>query len=413
VAESKSFSIEPARLAAHVIRPPHTANIISSRGREEGEPYPQIEFPVDQEYQFDAAGFAQQLDAALSNSVVGYVMQLRQNGTSIETRQRNWAKTPTGGSEDWTPDVRMHVASCSKLVTAIAMTKLLIQKNISANDFIIGYLPDYWSKGRNIEKISFRLLMTHRSGFNTGNSNSDFQTMKSVVAAGVNDPGSGNGLGDYVYANMNFGICRILMAVINGNISAGTVFPPPPTDSNDRSWDLTTIEAYAQYVRDNVFSPAGATGPTLTHPPLDALAYPFPSSGNGWDSGDLSTVSGGVGWHMSRDELLDVMGIFRRAGTIVNAAQAQTMLDNGFGIDVQLTTPLGTLYNKNGFWQNDVGCKEQSLAYFLPQDMELALLANSPVGAADQFFRDLVTNIYLANIKSTDEILPATNNAGV
>ena len=73
-------------------------------------------------------------------------------------------------------------------------------------------------------------------------------------------------------------------------------------------WDSVTIAAYAKYVRDHVFAPAGVSGPTLGHPSADALAYSFPVNGGGWNSGDLSTVSGGAGWHMSVDDLLDVMG---------------------------------------------------------------------------------------------------------
>ena len=123
-------------------------------------------------------------------------------------------------------------------------------------------------------------------------------------------------------------------------------------------------------------------------------------NGAGWNSGDLSTVTGGAGWHMSVDELLDVMGTLRRKGTIMSTTQAQTMLDSGFGIDVIQSTPLGTLYNKNGAWGSG-GKEEQSLAYFLPQDMELVVLTNSPVGSPPRFFRKVVSDLYLANIKQT------------
>jgi hypothetical protein len=64
-----------------------------------------------------------------------------------------------------------------------------------------------------------------------------------------------------------------------------------------------------------------------------------------------------------------------------------------------MNTPMGRLYNKNGLWQDGSGHVEQSLAYFLPENMEMVVLANSPVGAPPQFFRDFVTNIYMANIK--------------
>jgi hypothetical protein len=60
------------------------------------------------------------------------------------------------------------------------------------------------------------------------------------------------------------------------------------------------------------------------------------------------------------------------------------------------------LYNKNGLWQSGSGPLarvEQSLAYFLPEDMELVVLANSPVGIPAKFFRSVVSDIYLANLK--------------
>ena len=221
-------------------------------------------------------------------------------------------------------------------------------------------------------------------------SDSTYPWMKGQVAAGVKS----TDLGVYTYENMNFGLCRILIPVMNGNIQAGHSFPPATQDSD---WDYATIQAYAAYVAANVFQPAGVSGPTLTHPAPDALAYTFPT-GSGWNSGDLSTFAGGAGWHMSVGQLLDVMGAFRRGGVIMPVAAAQAMLGNGFGIDLTANTPQGKLYNKNGRWGDGANHTEQTLAYFLPADMELVVFANSPVGAADTFFRDLVTNIYMASI---------------
>jgi CubicO group peptidase (beta-lactamase class C family) len=172
-----------------------------------------------------------------------------------------------------------------------------------------------------------------------------------------------------------------------------------PLIPNATIWDYITIQAYVQYVRDHVFAPAGATVPTLDHVADDALAYSFPVQAAGWNSGDLSSMSGGAGWHMSPDDVLRVMDTFRRKGTIITATQAQTMLDNGFGIDLVMPTPLGNLYNKSGWWGNPGGQVEQSLASFLPQDMELVVLANSPVASPPQFLRDIVTTIYTENIR--------------
>src|SRR5262249_13118829 len=184
-------------------------------------------------------------------SVNGYVMRLRQHGATIYTLQWEWAKRPVDGGEGWNPDVRMHIASCSKLVTAIAMTRLLNAKGIAYDTPIAPYLPKYCTKGPNANQITFRHLMTHRSGldFNVSSSASDYAFMKGQIAAGTTH------LNQYWYQNMNFGLCRILISTINGNISTSATFSKPGVPNwNDLVWDAITISAYAKYVRDHVFT---------------------------------------------------------------------------------------------------------------------------------------------------------------
>ena len=115
----------------------------------------------------------------------------------------------------------MHVASLSKIVTAIAMTRLLGGAGISPSTPIIDYLPGYWAKGPHVGKITFAELMTHTSGlaFGATNSRSDFKWMKSQIAAGTTHRGQ------FYYQNMNFGLCRILLATINGNIPVDWTLP--------------------------------------------------------------------------------------------------------------------------------------------------------------------------------------------
>ena len=101
---------------------------------------------------------------------------------------------------------------------------------------------------------------------------------------------------------------------------------------------------------------------------------------------------------MSAADLLAIMGAFRREGAIVSPARAQAMLDAGLGIDAQMPTPLGTMYSKSGYWKSNEGSVEQSLLYFLPQDMELVVLVNSPIGAANRFFPPVVDDAYMTNV---------------
>lgn len=387
-----NLKIKPAQLRDHVMRPAHITTVQTDRELQPATGPAKLEGAVQRKgvaKHLDVKGFADALHAALKDAVVGYVMRLKKNGSTISTLQWNWAQTPADDSVAWNTDRRMHIASVSKLITAIAMVKLLDDKKISYDAKIIDFLPTYWIKGPHVEKITFRHLLTHRSGFVTAHGETDYMTMKFMVLLGVF-----NRVGTRDYENMNFGLCRILIAIINGNVKKNAVIP-------DNAWDLVTIVAYSMYVAIKVMAPAGVTKATLDHPAGSALAYSFPG-GDGWDSGNLLTVSGGAGWHMSVNDLLKVMGTFRRQGTIMSTSKAQNLLDSGFGIDVVQNTSAGVLYNKNGLWQDDDGLSgrvEQSLAYFLPENMELVVLANSPVGLPRKSFRDLVSNVYLDNLK--------------
>lgn len=391
ILERINVPLTEQQVRAHVMRPPNVAAAQSVRGPvARGAPKPPMPKPRHA-YTFDAKGFGDALHNDLASSVAGYAMRLHQDGSTIYTLEWNWAKEPQDGGVGWTPERRMHVASCSKLVTAIAMTKLLDERGISFEAKIIDYLPKYWKKGPGVDKVTFANLLTHRSGFHFGQneSPSDYEFMKQQVAIGTTH------VGTYDYQNMNFGLCRILLSTVNGNIPVD--FTTPFLD--DVIWDIVTLLDYQAYCTANVFGPGRVMDAGLAHEDGDVLAYPFPVTGNGWNSGDLTTVAGGAGWHLTVDDLLGIMSALRRGGSIVSKKQAQTMLDNGFGIDWIGSTPLGTYYAKNGGWADGAGRTEQCVAFFLPQDMECVVFVNSPIGAPAEFLMGRVAKHYTDNVK--------------
>ncbi len=173
----------------------------------------------------------------------------------------------------------------------------------------------------------------------------------------------------------------------------------PIASVNDQIWDAVTLSAYNTYMQNKVFKPAGVTGVSLQAVGGGAYDYPFPvGNAKGWNSGDLKTVVGGAGWHLTLSQLLKVMDGARRRNTILPTTKVQYMLDNKFGIDQVIMTPAGNLYNKNGLWQNGEK-KKQSVAYFLPEDMEVAVFINSPIGKEGSSLRGLVKDSYLASLK--------------
>ena len=344
-------------------------------------------------YELDVEGLRRDLHALLSPCLAGYALQLRRYGRVMIDDHAGPARTRDDGDVAWGPGVKMHVASASKLITAMAMTKVLHSRNISPNATIARWLPAHWVRGPGVDRLTFRQLLTHTSGLVALDEpgRADYQFMKDEIARGV--------VGGTGYRNINYSLCRILISTID----APFLFDLLPT-VNDNYWDLTTIRHYRDYVQENVFDPVGVTS-AFTHATDHALAYPFPVDAPGQATGDLSTMSGAVGWHLSVDDLLAIMAAFRRLGTIVDPARAQTMLDLGFGLDTipDRDTLLGRIYTKGGFWSfprdkvNGVFV-QQTNAFFLPKGMELVILANSPLCHPDTGFRDRVLEAIRANI---------------
>ena len=395
-----------AEVRAHVIAPPHVSGVdvdVVDPAREARYDIGSQSTAVAPNLDISALGtptlslgtFGLKIHKALRDSSAGYMLQVRQNGVLVHTGVWNWAQTPTDLGQGWSETTRMHVASASKFLTAVALVKALDAKGISYNAKIVGYLPTYWAKGPKIDQITFRHLLTHTSGVSANNSATDYAYMKAKVAAGVSSVGTG------AYANMNFGLMRILIPIINGSVSKGAKYSDL-SFLNDLTWDAVTIKYYKQNMQDKVFTPAGvvAAGFAPTFYYKNALAYKSSYALNtepGWNSGDLTTVAGPAGWRLSTKELLNVMNHVRRKNTIISAAKAQYMLDNYFGIDQVISTPAGKIYNKNGGW-GKYGRKEQCVAYFLPNGMELALFVDSPIGAGDRSLRGLVKDAFLASL---------------
>ena len=341
----------------------------------------------------DVQGFADDLHAALQNSVVGYEMRMRRNDQTIYTLQWNWAQNPADDGLAWSQNRRMHIVSMSKFITMMGLTRLLDANNIDFDDSIAPYLPDYWQQGPGVQNVTFADLMNHQSGFDTnGSSDGSFALMKAQVAAGASNPGTNSG-----YENMNFALCRILIATIGNYIDTSAQFG----DFNDMMWDMTTIGAYTDYIESNVFAPAGVNGPTLGNPSNGARAYQWNDNNAGWDSGNLMGQAGGVAWHMSPDELLSVIGTFRRGGNIVSQARAREVFDASYGLNSSPngnSSDAGRYYFKPGKWTNGSSQTEQGLLMILPEQIEVVIFVSSQIGPGDQSLQTLGATIYENNI---------------
>ncbi|MFD2036743.1 serine hydrolase domain-containing protein [Belliella marina] len=378
-----SLKVSDSEIKNHQINPENVRNILADTGYEEAKVPRKITLArVRSKPKLDSNKFVNSIHNYFKGKVPGYAFQLRKGGVPHQTLIWDWARRPVDAGTGWSLDTRMHIASVSKMITAIAMYKLLSEKKISLDATIVNYLPTYWKKGNNVSKITFRNLLNHTSGFDTGDSKSDFSTMKSRVSAGVSLTGT-VALGKGKYANMNFGLCRILIPIINSDINKNTRFNLPPLGAamEDSIWDSITISAYQKYVQSKVLNPAGVKPAGFVPMPfIGALAYNLaPINKKGWDSGNLKSMSGGASWRLSVNEVLDVMNHLRRKGTILSKIRANYLLEQKLGLDWNVETPAGKWYSKNGRWTNTTVGTEQCVAAFLPEDYELVIFVNGPL----------------------------------
>lgn len=365
-------------------------------------PGPGFSPPPPNPNQLDVGAFLEDFHAAIAPNVAGYAMKLRHQGQTIGLLQWNWARNPNVGdfpAIGWNTNRRMHIASISKFMTAMGLVHMLEHTGgLDADDTMWTFLPAYWNRtaGSN-ENITFDHLMDHRSGFSTGGSASDWQTMKSNVGAGV----SFFDIGDGDYENMNFGLIRILMSTIGGYIHPNTDFGLEFI--NDLLWDVITRAAYNDYMQTYVFNPVGAY-PTLDTNIYTVLAYPWNSGTAGWNSGNLAPSAGGVGWHMTVNEMLNVVRAFREAN-IVSLGGMADIIQRSWGLNSPIggeSTAAGNIYYKAGRWThiNNLGTDrtEQCFVILMPNQMELVVFVNSQITSQNMNLTNLVRTLFINNI---------------
>jgi Beta-lactamase len=333
----------------------------------------------------------QQLTAglrAMAAEVAGLSFEIRSYGATAVKYATGWARRPIDGAQSYTPSTPQNVGSVSKLFTASAMYRLLADRHVSQQDPIAKYLPTYWNLGPNMGAVTIYNLLTHTSGFIDVSSRTDYPYMRGLCEAGV----VASNVGQYAYRNVNFSLCRIIASVILGAIA--TSYFEAGSD-NDVAWDLITTTRFIDYLQTTIFSPSGVSGATLTRRPGSALAYGQPL-GAGWDSGDLTSVCGAGGWHLTAGEALDVVGTLRRTGRILPVDTFQAQLGHLEGLDNAYSSPLGVFFEKGGNWVDGQQHTEQAAIFILPAQVEVMVLVNSPLGPGSTSLPDFVKMAYLS-----------------
>src|SRR6185436_10463223 len=159
------------------------------------------------------------IQAELDGKVVKYAFVLRHGIASVS---HAWGKRRTAADapeQDFTVYHRYNPASVTKTITAVALLQLLEKKNLSIQDHIWNYLPASWSIPASIKEITFRQILRHTGGIRTDVGNT-LANVKTVIEAGItlSDTAMGCDGGAGCYRNVNYAICRILIAYLDGYV---------------------------------------------------------------------------------------------------------------------------------------------------------------------------------------------------
>ena len=230
----------------------------------------------------------------LDGKVVGYACTV--GSASLGAYSHGEARTNANApSRMFLPSTKSPVASVSKVVTALAAIRVLAKKNVSLDSGIGGHLPGDWNLDSHVAAITFRQLLSHRSGIKDyGNNDQSYTTLKNFFTqpvdaskntkcqpASVVNPMNPINPNDHspCYSNYNFGIFRVLLPWIDGFVD----------DPPNRAAKLAA--AYIKLVEKHVFEPVGAIGvdakPPATGPQHTgyAFSYKYPGNTSGYDWG--------------------------------------------------------------------------------------------------------------------------------
>lgn len=322
---------------------------------------------------------AQTLTNRLQNRGVGYGFVIYEKGelkASGEGGEKSKSVDPEG-KKPYTIDTKMHIASMSKTIAAMAFTQLAAQKGIRTMDKISAYLPPSWPKGANIDQITFRDLFNHRSGItgfgdncqNGSYSENIYSGLKQLIGKGVKSTSRGQ----YCYQNANIGLMRVLIPAITGYTFSG----------DDTVDDLQTQQRYLAFVQKNVLEKLGLLNVQPTYPagdPTYCYTYPYTTGIRGWNPGNFANTLGAYGWYLTPREAgkLYATVLSSTDESILPTAYKDTLLLNNLGCFRSATT-LGSMAYHDGWWYMTSSAPYVGLRTVwmkLPKDITIVLFVN-------------------------------------
>ncbi|MFD0725928.1 serine hydrolase domain-containing protein [Lysobacter brunescens] len=369
------------------------------------------------------ASYADRIAAQLEGKVYGYAFVVSKRGETSVERAAGSARLQQDGQMAMSVDVSYTLASVSKNITAAAILKLLAEKGIDVDAEVAKYLPYNWTPGAGVDTVTFRELLTHRSGFRCLDGDGvDYAGVKRCVERGIvvadktrdcnGNAATAGAIG--CYQNHNYALMRVMFPVIRGTLVKPvlSIFTP---EQIEKEHAIVMANSYANYVNAELFSKAGL--PKLSCAPTDGakqgLAYKHAApNDNGGDFGDMSLVCGSQGWFMSARQLSRYFAALNESlGSILPNRLPERMRQDLLGFQGwgQRATPYGDVrwWWHGGFHPAAMNPGEiNTLVMRFSNGIELVLIINSDFDPAGFDWGSAVTNALFDAMAASRQQVP-------
>ncbi|MBV7440805.1 beta-lactamase family protein [Weeksellaceae bacterium TAE3-ERU29] len=278
----------------------------------------------------------------LANKVSGGML-IAKNGQIIFEKYQGFANKET--QTPITKDTPIHLASISKVLTAVAILKLVEQDKIKLDEFVSHILPEFPYKD-----ITIRDLLTHRSGLQNYayyKINDEFwvdkktKTNKDIlkyISKGLSET--------YNKPNRNFSYCNTNYALLALII------------------EKVTRDAYPKAMQNMVFKPFGMEH-TFVFEPKDSVkvskSYTF--RGDEWEMTDLDAIYGDKNIYSTPRDLLQLDKAMysknflnEKLRTLMKKGYSnehEGIKNYGLGIRMMQWSPNQKLLYHNGWWHGN------------------------------------------------------------
>jgi CubicO group peptidase (beta-lactamase class C family) len=344
----------------------------------------------------DPQKMAAYVDGVLANQVNGYAVAVYKDGQLVASEKDGYARN--GDAQFFEPTTRMEIASTTKTFTALATLMLLERNGLSVDTKVNGYFPYDWNRGSGWQNVTFRMLLSHRSGMKQQiGTDPNFTTSWAGVQYAIGKPIQADN--SYAYTNMNYSALRVLIPRL-WKLAEPTNGQPSLNSTNSGQIVMAFSNKY-------ILGPAGIGGVSCASTPNTALAYdgndsqlagsPFELSGS-----QLEECHGNRGLVLSAVEVAKFHDALRN-GKIASQAVRDLMENKsghymgelGYdpGSNDEGTDRVGSFYHGGDLFG---GVREtHTCGAKLPNGFSMGLLMNSPNNTGMVNCRILI-NAYLA-----------------